>query len=83
MFSFSAASQRGCLFILQKSTAKQFILLIIHGLACLKMLNQWINPIVIFLLTFAVHCMFSSCPQICCLSSKFLSFSFLAKLLDL
>lgn len=86
MFSFSTGSQRGCLFILQKSKTKQFILLIKHVskpcLACLKILNQWINPILIFLLTFTIHCMFSCRPQICCLSPIFLSFSFLTGHLD-
>lgn len=86
MFSFSTGSQRGCLFILQKSKTKQFILLIKHVskpcLACLKILNQWINPILIFLLTFTIHCMFSCRPQICCLSPIFFSFSFLTGHLD-
>lgn len=86
MLSFSTGSQRGCLFILQKSNTKQFILLIKHVskpcLACLKILIQWINPILIFLLTFTIHCMFSCRPQICHLSPKFLSFSFLTGPLD-
>ena len=83
MFSFSTGSQRGCLFILHKSKTKQFILLIKlvskPCLVCLKILNQWINPILIFLLTFTIHCMFSCRPQICCLSPIFFSFSFLTR----